>query len=252
MALDGTLESAQRQERLLNTLWTTGSLRIKDAAVELGVSEMTIRRDLDELERTHDIRRVRGGATSPGVRPFQGREKQNIKAKTRIAEKLTSLIPSHGNIALDSSSTLLRLIPLLEASDDQYIVTNGLRTMDALIARGTGRPVLTGGEPYPDEALLLGPLACATASALAYTRYFCSANAIHPRIGATHLSIEGTAIHQAFASTSGELVLAVDSSKLGGVSTAVSFQLREVDYLVTELDPGDPRLEDFAGLTEIL
>lgn len=252
MAVDGTLASGERQEKLLATLEATGTVRIKDAALDLGVSEMTIRRDLDELERSHDIRRVRGGATSPGLRPFVGRERQNVRAKARIAEKLARLVPTHGNIAIDSSSTVLRLIPMLEASEDQFIATNGLKTVEALISRGVGRPLLSGGEPNSDEGLLLGPIACAAARALTYTRYFFSANAVHPRIGVTDLTIEGSEIKQAFASMSGELVLAADSTKLGRVSTAVSFDLRQVDFLVTELEPNDPLLAEFSELTEIL
>jgi DeoR family fructose operon transcriptional repressor len=252
VAIEGTLESNERQEKLLASLAAGGTIRIKEAALELGVSEMTIRRDLDELERAYDIRRVRGGATSPGLRPFAGREQQNVKAKIRIAQKLSTLVPAHGNIALDSSSTLMSLVPLLAPSSDQFVVTNGLKTADALTARGSGRTILTGGEPNSDEGLLLGPLACATARALTYTRYFFSANAVHPRIGVTDLSLEGVEIKQAFASMSGELVLAVDSSKIGRVSTAVTFDLRQVDYLVTELDPADPRLAEYRELTEVL
>lgn len=252
MTVEGTLESSERQEKLLEEISSTGSVRIKEAAIDLGVSEMTIRRDLDELERTHDIRRVRGGATSPGLRPFTGREQENTRAKARIAEKLAALVPSHGNIALDSSSTVLRMVPSLTASADQFIVTNGLKTADAVMSRKVGRPILTGGEPNSDEGLLLGPIACASARALTYTRYFFSANAVHPRVGITDLSLEGAEIKHAFASMSGELVLAVDSSKLGRVSTAVSFEMRQVDYLVTELEPSHPLLAEFAGLVEIL
>lgn len=252
MAVEGTLESSERQEKLLAELSNSGSIRIRDAALDLGVSEMTIRRDLDELERTYDIRRVRGGATSPGVRPFVGRERENTRAKQKIAEKVSKLLPNHGNIAIDSSSTMLQLVPFLMPSPDQFVVTNGLKTVDALTARKAGRPMLTGGEPNNDEGLLLGPIACAGARQLTYTRYFFSANALHPRVGVTDLSLEGAEIKQAFASVSGELVLAVDSSKLGRVSTAVTFELRQIDYLVTELDPGHPLLAEYEGLAEIL
>lgn len=252
MAVDGTLESNERHERLLAMLAASGSLRIREAAAELAVSEMTIRRDLDELERTHDVRRVRGGATSPGVRPFSGRAGQNIKAKRRIAEKLATLVPNRGNLALDSSSTLLHLVPLLEVSPEQFIGTNGIQTAETLTVRGAGRVVVTGGEPNADESLYIGPLACATARALTYTRYFFSANAVHPKIGVTDLTIEGSDIKRAFASVSGELVLAADSSKLGRISTSVTLGIGQIDYLVTELDPGDPRLADYVGLTEIL
>lgn len=252
MAVEGTVESSERQERLLASVSAKGSVRIRDAAVEFGVSEMTIRRDLDELERTHDIRRVRGGATSPGVRPFARRDKQNVAAKARIAQKLSGLVPVHGNIALDSSSTVMHLVPSLNLSTDQYVVTNGLRMVDALVAKGVGRPILTGGEPHRDDGLLQGPIACASARAFAYTRYFFSANAVDTGVGVTELTLDGAEIKKAFASTSGELVLAVDSSKLGGVSTAISFSLRQIDYLVTELDPSDSRLDGYRDLTELV
>src|SRR5690554_2990041 len=106
MATSGTLGAEDRRAWLLATLEREGAVRLEPAAASLGVSSMTVRRDLDELEGEAMLRRVRGGAVSAlGPRPFSERRSLRARAKNLIAEKASSLIPDSGAIALDASST---------------------------------------------------------------------------------------------------------------------------------------------------
>ena len=86
-------------------------MRIDRLATEFGVSEMTIRRDLDEPEALGVARRIRGGAVAMGPEPFAERHRHNARAKARIAGKLLDLVPNRGTIAFDASSTVYRLPP---------------------------------------------------------------------------------------------------------------------------------------------
>ena len=85
-----------------------GRVRIEDLAADFGVSEMTIRRDLDELEALGVARRVRGGASALGPLPFASRHRHNARAKAIIAGKLQDLLPAHGSVAFDASTTIFR------------------------------------------------------------------------------------------------------------------------------------------------
>src|SRR6266508_217515 len=96
----------------------TGTVRIDQLASEFGVSEMTIRRDLDELEALGVARRIRGGAVAVGPEPFAERHRHNARAKARIAGKLLDLIPKRGTIAFDASSTVYRLAAALDGAQD--------------------------------------------------------------------------------------------------------------------------------------
>ena len=95
-----------------------GAVRIDQLAADFGVSEMTIRRDLDELEALGIARRVRGGAIALGPEPFAQRHRHNARAKGRIAEKLIDLIPAVGTVAFDASTTVHRLAASLEMARD--------------------------------------------------------------------------------------------------------------------------------------
>src|SRR5690606_37517266 len=93
-----------------------GSVRIDELAPVLGVSEMTVRRDLDELESLGIARRVRGGAVAVGPEPFADRHRSNAKAKGRIAEKLATLVADRGTVAFDASTTVHRFAAALEGA----------------------------------------------------------------------------------------------------------------------------------------
>src|SRR5580698_10587547 len=122
MALGGNLDVEERLDWIRARLETTGRVQIKTAADELAVSEMTIRRDLQELEALGFARRVRGGAIAVGPVPFADRHRQRAHAKARIATKLLPLVPDTGAIGFDASSTLLRLATLMHGARDLTVV----------------------------------------------------------------------------------------------------------------------------------
>src|SRR5262245_15881942 len=101
--VQGTLASEDRLRWLGEQLSKDGSVTITAAAAALGVSEMTIRRDLAELEFRGSARRVRGGATAIGPQSFAERRHRAARAKARIATKVAELVPATGVVAFDAS-----------------------------------------------------------------------------------------------------------------------------------------------------
>src|SRR5918994_8013684 len=101
----GSLAAADRLAWLGARLEQDGTVAIAHAAAALGVSEMTIRRDLAELEERGTARRVRGGARAVGPQTFAERHDVASPAKSRIAAKLAGLVPASGAVAFDASST---------------------------------------------------------------------------------------------------------------------------------------------------
>src|SRR5688500_9308149 len=145
MSASGDLATVERLNWLRSQLDSDGSIQIADAAAQLDVSEMTIRRDLEHLEGVGVVRRVRGGAVAVGPMPFVERHGRNAKAKARIASKLLGLVPAAGAIGLDGSSTILRLASKLESARDLTVLTHGVETFQALQGRPGISPLLTGG-----------------------------------------------------------------------------------------------------------
>lgn len=229
-----------------------GAVRIDDLAVRLSVSEMTIRRDLDELDALGVARRVRGGAVPLGPESFDERHRHNAKAKAKIAEKLRSQVPTTGTIAFDASSTVHRVASQLDGARDLMLVTNGVDTFNVLREQAGVRPLLTGGSLEPRTGSLVGPLASRSAADFLFDVFICSAAAIAPEWGASEVSLAESEVKLALARHSDRVVVAVDGSKLGERARARVFDLSDIDLLVTDLDPDDDRLGPYRGLVDII
>jgi len=247
----GTLASEERLRWLGERLAKRGAVSIARAAKALGVSEMTIRRDLAELEERGSARRVRGGAKAIGPRSFAVRHQMAARAKSRIAAKLAQLVPATGAVAFDASSTVMRVSSALGGARDLSVLTNGPDTFRALQGLAGVTPLLTGGRLEPETGSLVGPLACRAAAQLAAAVFFASAAAVDPRSGALETSLEEAEVKRSIAANAGLVVLAVDASKLGARALALGFAWERIDVLVTDLDPADERLAPYRDLAEL-
>jgi DeoR family fructose operon transcriptional repressor len=245
------LASHRRLDWVRRELERNGSVEIRESARALGVSEMTVRRDLERLEQMGFVRRVRGGAIPVGPTPFADRHRHHAAAKSVIAQKLVDLIPARGAIAIDASSTLLRLVASIPDSPDLTVLTNGPETFNELRRKRHLVPVLTGGQLEPRTGSLVGPIACQSSGHLLLQRLFVSAAAVDPVVGASETCTEEAEVKRVLAAMASEVVLAVDSSKLDLRAVAVSLEWGNINTLVTELEPDDPRLAHYADVMEI-
>ena len=246
----GSLGAEARRTRIQEFLAADGALDLARAADECGVSEMTIRRDLAELERQGLARRVRGGALAVEPERFDRRAARNNGAKTRIATKLLTLVPAQGFIAMDSSSTIHRLATVLPASD-LGVFTTGLETF-GVVRRQVGRAVLSGGDLEQGTGAFVGPLALRAVADFHFARTFLSASGIDADRGAMESTIENAEVKRALRRASASVVVAVDASKLEAASAAIALRLAEIDVLVTDLDPHDSRLDAYRPHVELL
>lgn len=252
MATSGTLGAEQRRMSLLARLHSDGSLQLEAAAAELGVSSMTVRRDLDDLEAEGLLRRVRGGAVAlAGPRPFSERRAVRARAKQAIAEKALPLIPRSGAIALDASTTAGTIGTGLGERDGLAVATNSYENFAAMRGLPGVRAVLVGGEAEAATDSFVGLIACQAAASMLYQRLFVSASAVDPTLGTSEVSLAEAQVKHAFAGVARETVLCIDSTKLGDRSVALGFALPDVSLMITELDPADARLDPYRGLVEL-
>ena len=252
MATTGSAESEARRKLLLASLEHENVIRLTEAAETLGVSAMTIRRDLVDLESEGLLRRVRGGAIAViGPRPFEERRSVRSRAKEIIADKALSLVPRFGSIAFDASTTVGTMATKLGPRSGLIVSTNSYPTYATLKGTVGVTPILVGGETEESTDTFVGPLAVQAAQSLRYVRLFCSASAIDSSFGTTEVSLAEAQMKQAFAEVSKEIVLCIDSSKLDQEATASSLELSKVAVLITELAPNDSRLDEFRDRVEL-
>ncbi|GAB3601498.1 DeoR/GlpR family DNA-binding transcription regulator [Microbacterium tumbae] len=253
MALSGNLEARRRRDELVELANGPQGVMIDAAAELFSVSSMTIRRDLLELEAEGRVRRVRGGATAaPRARPFDARQAIRASAKRTIAEKALRLVPDHGSIALDASTTVSVLASMIGPRAGLTVYTNSFESFQLLHPLDGVTAVISGGVAEPTTGSLVGPIARRSMRAVYFDIFFSSADALDSVDGTSEVSVDEAELKQTMAANAGTAVVCVDSSKLERRSVARALEREEISVLITELDPGDERLAAFRDAADIL
>lgn len=229
----------ERRERVKQIVKSRHAVRVEDLKAELGVSTATIRRDLDELEESGELRRVHGGAVSVDVHPiearFDAKAAKHTAEKQRIAERAMSLVDPDSTIYLDSGSTCLEMARLLALRSDVTVVTNSLPAIVEL-AGGGPRVVVIGGELRPLSQAIVGPLSVPLLEQIYVDRAFMGAFSLSLDAGLTTTDPAEAFTKERALTRAREVVLLVDGSKLGTRSFSHAGRLDQVDVVITDAD----------------
>jgi DeoR/GlpR family transcriptional regulator of sugar metabolism len=235
------MEASERIGRLIETLRRDGRVEVAGAAVDFGVAEMTIRRDLDQLVERGVARRVRGGAVNLLMRgeelPFAMREIEAVDVKRRIARIVADLIGDGEAVGLDSGSTVLETARALAA---RRVTAMPLSLHAAAVLAGGSevRLILPGGECRPEELAMVGPLALASIAALRFDTVVLGCCGVSPEGHVMAHDLGDAAVKQGLLAAASRSVLALDGTKFGRGALAVVRELSTFDIIVT--DPTAP------------
>ncbi len=235
----------QRQERILDEVRLTGGARVSDLVDLLGVSDMTVRRDIATLARKGLVARVHGGATAVSGRSaeepgFAAKSSLQTVEKAAIANAAADLVRPGDCVAVSAGTTTYAVAQQLRMVPDLTVVTNSLPVAEVL--HETGRDdltvVLTGGERTPSDALV-GPVAVTTLRGLHVDWLFLGVHGFDERAGFTTPNLVEAETNRALIATARQIVVTADSTKWGVVGLSTMARLDEVDVLVTDegLDP---------------
>ena len=240
----------ERRERLRQIVRSRHAVRVEELREELGVSTATIRRDLDELEESGALRRVHGGAVAVGVHPiearFEAKAARHAAEKQRIAARAAQLVDPDSSVYLDSGSTCLELARLLVDRADVTVVTNSLPAIVELAGRGP-RLVVVGGELRPLSQALVGPLSARLLEGLYVDRAFMGTFSLSLDAGLTTTDPSEAFTKERVLTRAREVVLLVDSSKLGTRSFAHAGRLDQLDVVITDAELDEEAAAVFAN-----
>ncbi|MEK6441225.1 DeoR/GlpR family DNA-binding transcription regulator [Pseudonocardia sp. T1-2H] len=235
------LLARRRRELIVERVRAQGSVRVSDLAAWLGVSDMTVRRDLDALARRRLLDKVHGGATA--VEPPSGTDEPGFSAKSgrHLAEKegiaraAARLVEPGSVVGLSAGTTTCELARRLVDVPGLTVVTNSLAAAEVLHLgdRPDRMVILTGGIRTPSEALV-GPVAVTALRALNLDLVFLGVHGMSAAAGFTTPNLMESETDRALVEAGHRLVVVADSSKWGvtGISTIAS--LAEADVLVTD------------------
>jgi DeoR/GlpR family transcriptional regulator of sugar metabolism len=232
-----------RQSLILQAVRSDGSARVSDLTHRLGVSDMTIRRDLEVLARDGLVEKVHGGAVLAGApgRHEQGFETQLVlegAEKTAIARAAANMVTPGTAIALAGGTTTFALAQCLLDVLGLTIVTNSLRVTSLFSGmRGPDGAaegvVLTGGVPTVSDTLV-GPIADLTIRSLHFDLLFLGCHGFDPDAGLTTPSLAEAETNRTLIRVARRVVVLADHTKWGLVSLSSFARLDEVDVLVTD------------------
>jgi len=227
----------QRLDHLRDLIRQSGVIRVEALCRQLDVSPATVRRDLDQLERSGAIRRVHGGAVSVESRLeeplFDDKASLAAREKHRIAEAALAFVVADETIYLDGGSTVLELARLLRERTNLTVVTNSLRAAHELAGRGP-RLILIGGELRRLSQTVVGPLTRLTLEGLHLDKAFMGTIGMSLKEGMTTTDPGEAYTKDLVMKQAQQVILLADSTKAGKVSFARAGGLERVDVLITD------------------
>lgn len=226
---------------ILEMAFTEENVKVDKLAKTFEVSGMTIRRDLDELEKTGQIIRTRGGAVSllekSGQSPLSIRvgEKQSIKQK--IGQAAADLVNDGEIIALDTGSTTLEVARCIPKNKNLTVVSNCLTILQVLSNLSSLNLISTGGEFDQLEQTFVGDLAIRTLETLNFDKFFFGVGGIDKSHGITEINSILLGLKQVYIRNSREVIAVLDSSKFGRVNNVRVCPVHSIKMLITDQSP---------------
>lgn len=230
------MQNRERRSRLLDLIRIRGFAALDELVRELGVSESTVRRDLDALEEQGRAKRTHGGVLYAGGMPrigeFDERQPANWAAKRAIAAKAAEAIGDGETVLLDGGTTTYEVARLLVGRSLQ-VVTNSLPVANLFASESRTDLVLLGGYVSPRTGVCLGPYANELLGRLHVTTTVLSAAGIAEEgLFNAHLLLAET--EQAMLAAAGRVIVVADSSKFGRKSLTLVSGLDSIDVLVSD------------------
>jgi DeoR/GlpR family transcriptional regulator of sugar metabolism len=225
-----------RREAIMARLRGCGFVVASDIAHDLGVSEMTVRRDLRLLHESEGIQVVRGGASlavNAGNGSFDTRWTAGTDAKRRIAERACAWIDEGDTIALDAGTTAYQLARSLPAGFSGCVVTHSVPVLELLASRVNIRVIALGGDLYRPSRAFAGPMTVEAASRLRVRTFFLGAAAVDARGVYVAADVERSAKLK-LMEIADRIVLLADRSKFGKSAPILLCDFSHIEALVTD------------------
>ncbi|WP_375748496.1 transcriptional repressor AgaR [Vibrio sp. HN007] len=231
-------KTAQRREEILETIQTSGIGNVEYFAEKYQVSSVTIRNDLNELEKRGCVVRCYGGATINKNFAFDRslKEKGQIRAdvKLKIAKKAEELIDDGDNIILDSGSTTEKIAQQLKSDKQLVVMTNAINIAYHLTSFENVEVMVTGGTVRKNAFSLHGENAEEQLGKYRFDKLFLGVDGFDLDLGVTTPHKGEALVNRAMCKVAKTVIAVCDSSKFDRKSFCIIATLEEVDVLITD------------------
>lgn len=240
----GMKSTVSRRTMILEKLESENQVNVSQLSAEFGISEVTIRNDLAQLEEKNLLVRARGGAIKIHQRvgmdhQLLKKNKINIKEKRKIGKAAAKFVNDNDTIIIDSGSTTSEFSNNLEHVTNLNVITNALNIASQLSSHKNINVIVPGGFLRKESLSLVG-----TPAENVFQNYFCDkvflgVDGIDMEFGLTTPNIEEAHLNQKMITISKQVIVLADSSKFSKRSLAYICPLNKIDVLIT--DSGIPK-----------
>ncbi|MEZ2458341.1 DeoR/GlpR family DNA-binding transcription regulator [Salinicoccus roseus] len=236
----------ERRKALLNTLYINNMVNVNELSKEFNVSEETIRRDLEKLEKEGVVERTYGGATLVQNRelPYSVRHNRNISSKVKIAKKINKIIENNQTLFTDSSSTVHESLKQLAISDKKiHVITNAVNALSEL-NQSSIEITSTGGKLLKHSSALVGPLTTQTISKFRPEYALISCKSLSADGEISDSNEYEAHIKELMINRAEKVILTIDSSKFYTNSLIKFAELKDINYIVSDKESYDQHLNE--------
>jgi len=228
--------TVDRHRHIVDAVQQAGQLSVAQLAELTRTSEMTVRRDLEQLAEQGVLERYRGGARSLMLRgqepPFAVRAHEDRQAKQRIAAAAVDMIADGEAVVLDSGTTCLEVAHLLGARR-LTVMPMSLHAVNALTGAPQVQLLLPGGEPRPGELALTGPLAEASLAALRFDTAIIGCCGLTATAGLTAYDLADAAIKRAMIASAHRVIAVAEPAKFTRTALAHVAPVSALSMVIT-------------------
>ncbi len=237
----------ERIKEITDELKSKNVVSVKDLARKHFTSESTIRRDLKKLEKMGVVKRSYGGAilleaTNAEI-PLLVREYEQKGAKDTIASLASKLVENNMVIFLDSSSTVLHMVPFLKEVERLTVITNGAKTAVECGNVLKAKVYSTGGLLRENSLSYIGETARQSVTDYNFDILFLSCRSISIEKGLTDINEDEAQLRRLMIKNAKKAVILMDSSKFDKVSFCNICAITKINTLITEKKPNEEWLE---------
>ncbi|MBN6206175.1 DeoR/GlpR transcriptional regulator [Ralstonia pickettii] len=229
---------AERQSKIVEIVNKQKSIRVSELSKLFSVTEETIRRDLEKLEKDKKLERSHGGAVSihPSDSleiPYSEREIMNVAEKQQIALESIKHVNEGDKIILDASTTawyMAKTLPNIPLT----VMTNSIKVAMELSSKNQIKVISTGGTLLAKSLSYVGPLAEEAFSSYHFDKAFISCKGIHMERGLSESDEQQARVKTRMMDSADQIYIMVDYSKFGLLAFSKIGNLNRVDYVVTD------------------
>lgn len=232
------MSMAERHKYILETLSKDGFVKAADIANKLGVTMVTVRRDLKALEEQNLLYRAYGSAraVNPHItdRHVRDKEKLNIKEKERIGQKAAMLIDDNDSIIINSGSTVCSFVEKLGIAKHLTVVSASIKATTIMNNLENINIVQLGGNYRRASMSIIGAHTLSLLKDINSSKLFLGVDGIDLEAGATASNIEEAELNRAMMAASLKTIVLCDSTKFGKRGFAKICDLDRIDIIITD------------------